>query len=322
MANVADAAAALPPATESLLALTQAPPDRLWRYPICRKLVPALVGTPITPNHVTFLHAALGLSVGFVVAQGTLSAFVIAALMCEVRAILDCLDGVLARATGQSSPLGRTLDQLGDTIAFLSLLAGGVWCLSGDHGWLGLGVLYFLITAASASCAASWDFFTRRLHGLVRNGTDPTAIEYLALCRLAQESRAFSVRYSRFIATYQWWILAPKALRVLRARVAAQDWPDPDEVPPPTPLGEAVREDARTGASSLRRALTFVGFVTADNLMFLMSVALVAGVMPEALPLIGAFGVAIVVATVVVANRYLASAQARLPTAPSPETVP
>ena len=37
---------------------------------------------------------------------------VLAFFLCEVRMILDCFDGVLARARGTSSPFGRALDEI------------------------------------------------------------------------------------------------------------------------------------------------------------------------------------------------------------------
>jgi phosphatidylglycerophosphate synthase len=299
------------PDLESLLRLTQAPPDRLWRYPICRRLVPHLMSTPVTPNHVTAAHTLLGLSAGLLVAQGTLEAFVLAGLLFEVRAILDCLDGVLARAKKLSSPLGRTLDQLGDTIAYLSVVFGALWCLSPEYGWLSLGLAAFVFAAISASCSGAWDFFGRRFSGILRDGHDATELEYMALCRTLKQRPSVSFAFSWIAVSWQWLTLAPGTLRQMRRRMAAGDWPEPDAQPPPHRLAAPLREDAAANDPILRRVLTLVGWVAADNLMFLMSILLLMGVLPQALPGLALWGVVTWVVTVFAANRYLGALDAR-----------
>ena len=95
---------------DELLDLTTNPADRLWRYPLGRWAVRYVIDTPLTPHHVTALHAALGVAAGFVIARGSPRAWILAGVMYELRSILDCFDGVVARAKQLSSPMGRALE--------------------------------------------------------------------------------------------------------------------------------------------------------------------------------------------------------------------
>jgi len=85
------------PDFSQLLDLTTNPPDRLWRYPICKPLLKVAIATRVTPNQVTILHTVLSVGAGIVISRGTPHAFMLAGAMFELRSILDCLDGALAR---------------------------------------------------------------------------------------------------------------------------------------------------------------------------------------------------------------------------------
>jgi hypothetical protein len=167
---------------DEILALSVNPADRFWRYPICNFVVKWLAKTPLTPNHITIVHTALSVGAGFIIAIGTTRAFIVAGIMFETRSVLDCLDGVLARATGKSSPFGRALDQLGDTIGFLSLMGGALVCIARLYGWwAGLATIFVgepngrQLGLAHAEPADRAE--TPRAHreeGLARGGRDAT----------------------------------------------------------------------------------------------------------------------------------------------------
>lgn len=146
-------------------------PNRVYRYPAARALLPLVKGMPwLTPNHVTYAHILIGIAAASIVAftRGHLW-LVLAFVLCEVRMILDCFDGVLARARGSSSPFGRALDEIADSIAFITLVSAMTWRL--DLGLRGL-VLACATLACGGLCANAWDFYKRKLTTTLRDGKD------------------------------------------------------------------------------------------------------------------------------------------------------
>ena len=125
-----------------------------------------LRATPITPNQVTFLSAALaaGACAMFALWPGVVGAIVAAAVF-ELSFVLDCADGQLARLRKTASPLGHLLDFLMDELKAM-LLFGSVairlWRGSGDVALLlvGLGGLFCL-----ASGIALTSFMRRPEYG-------------------------------------------------------------------------------------------------------------------------------------------------------------
>jgi hypothetical protein len=289
---------------DALIDLTSNPADRLWRYPICHAMVKYVMNTPITPNHVTGFHTLLGIASGVVIAEGTPRAFVLAGVMYEVRAILDCFDGVVARAKKLSSPLGRTLDQLGDGIGFVSLMVGGAVCFARIYGWITAIAIVTVTTAVSALCTTAWDFFKRRFTSLIKHGYDNTEDEYVALCRQYEATPTVSFWFSRLVATYQWLTLSPQTLARMRERLARNDLVGEGEGTP-TPVGRAVQEAAHRNDPELRAMLLRVGVVAGDNVILLLTVALLVGRYLEAFPFAMLWSVVIWVYTVASANRYL-----------------
>jgi len=84
--------------------------DRWLNRPLSRPLTRVLVRSPITPNQVTLGATAIGLVAAWRFAQGTPRADIEGALLFQLSAIVDCIDGDIARATFQESPLGKWLD--------------------------------------------------------------------------------------------------------------------------------------------------------------------------------------------------------------------
>ncbi len=293
------------PDIDELLELTVNPADRFWRYPICNAVVKYVAKTPVTPNQITIVHTALAIGAGFVIALGTPRAFVIAGVMFETRAILDCLDGVLARATKKSSPLGRALDQMGDTLGFLPLMAGGFVCLMRSYGWVVALVTVCLTMPISGSCSAAWDLYRRRFASLMKHGYDTTEEEFLTLCRRYEERPLMSLYVSRAASLWAWHTLSPQTLPRLRDRIARHDWPS-DTVPPAvTEVGLRLQEAAARNDPELRGVLLRLGIVAGDNVILLLTVSLLLGQYLHVFPVAMAWGVVIWVYTVVTVNRYL-----------------
>ena len=117
--------------------------DRLLNRPLSRRLTPLLLDAPVTPNQVTMLSLAVGL-VAAAAFAGPGSAWpVVGALLVQATAVLDCVDGEIARAKVLESAWGEILDVTSDTVihvlAFLGIAV---------HAWPGLGARRAWILAA------------------------------------------------------------------------------------------------------------------------------------------------------------------------------
>jgi phosphatidylglycerophosphate synthase len=118
-------------------------------------VVYALRGTPITPNQVTFLSAAIAAAACamFALVPGHY-ALVAAALVFELSFVLDCADGQLARLRKKASPLGHLLDFLMDELKAM-LLFGAVavrlWRETGNEQILIVGIAGLFCLASGIS---------------------------------------------------------------------------------------------------------------------------------------------------------------------------
>jgi phosphatidylglycerophosphate synthase len=118
-------------------------------------VVYALRRTPITPNQVTFLSAAIaaGACAMFALLPGH-AWLVAAAAVFELSFVLDCADGMLARLRKTASPLGHLLDFLMDELKAMLLygcVAVRLWRETGDDRILlvGLAALFCLASGIS-----------------------------------------------------------------------------------------------------------------------------------------------------------------------------
>ncbi|HET9622578.1 MAG TPA: CDP-alcohol phosphatidyltransferase family protein [Kofleriaceae bacterium] len=118
-------------------------------------VVYALRATPITPNQVTFLSAALAAlaCAMFAVLPGH-AWLIAAAAVFELSFVLDCADGQLARLRKTASPLGHLLDFLMDELKAM-LLFGSVavrlWRADGDPTLLVVGIAALFCLASGIS---------------------------------------------------------------------------------------------------------------------------------------------------------------------------
>ena len=95
--------------------------DRFFNRPVGRPLSKLLVRTPISPNQVSIVSILIGLAAAWFFARGN---FITGALVFQLCAIIDCVDGDLARALFKQSRLGKWLDLGGDQVVHFSVFAG------------------------------------------------------------------------------------------------------------------------------------------------------------------------------------------------------
>ena len=130
------------------------PVDSWWTVlaidPIAARLVPVLSRVPaVTPTRLTLTAFVLGLAAVVAFGAGELA---LGAILFEVRFLLDCLDGKLARYRGTSSPAGAFVDVACDMVVVGLCYGALVAALVADAGW----ELVPLVAGVSLVTAASW----------------------------------------------------------------------------------------------------------------------------------------------------------------------
>lgn len=98
--------------------------DRWFNRPCGRPLSRLLVHTPVTPNAVSLASVALGLAAAAGFGSGGHAATVLAAVLFQGSAVVDCVDGDLARVAFKETPLGKWLDIVGDQVVHGAVFAG------------------------------------------------------------------------------------------------------------------------------------------------------------------------------------------------------
>lgn len=106
-----------------------------WTHRLARAVVRPLVGTGVTPNHLTTLRVLTGLGACAVVATGNRNWQVGAAGLWVLSAFLDRADGELARIGDMMSEGGHRYDYLADL--WINALIFAAVGLGARHGWMG-----------------------------------------------------------------------------------------------------------------------------------------------------------------------------------------
>jgi phosphatidylglycerophosphate synthase len=144
--------------------------DRFFNRKVSRWFTRIFLAAGLSPNAITILATLIGLvaAAGFCV--GTYSAGIIAALLFQLAAIVDCCDGEVARLTFTESPFGAWLDIVMDNVVHMAIFAGiavgsylrvagsdGAWVplALGSAAVLGNGLSFWLVTRAQKIKSAS-----------------------------------------------------------------------------------------------------------------------------------------------------------------------
>jgi archaetidylinositol phosphate synthase len=123
-----------------------------WTHLAARALVRPLIGTGVTPNHLTTLRLVTGLVACAAVALGTPAGTLWGGILWLVSAFLDRADGELARIGDMMSAQGHAYDYFADVLVnSLVFAAAGI---GARHSWLGVWAapLGVIATAAMLVC--------------------------------------------------------------------------------------------------------------------------------------------------------------------------
>ncbi len=97
--------------------------DRYFNRPVGRLFSRLLIYTPVSPNLVSVVATFIGLSSCWFFAQGSHDQMILGALVLQFSAVIDCVDGDLARVLFKESKAGKWIDICGDQVVHVGLFA-------------------------------------------------------------------------------------------------------------------------------------------------------------------------------------------------------
>ncbi|MBS0154723.1 MAG: CDP-alcohol phosphatidyltransferase family protein [Nitrospira sp.] len=98
--------------------------DRYFNRKVSRGFTRLFLELGLSPNSITILAGLIGLVAAAGFSLGTYSAGIVAALLFQLAAVIDCCDGEVARLTFTESPLGAWLDIALDNLVHMAIFAG------------------------------------------------------------------------------------------------------------------------------------------------------------------------------------------------------
>lgn len=255
-----------PDKVKQILAPTQAPLNRYYRYPACN-LFRFLIYTPITPNAVSFFHLFLGLIAAYFLAQGTQADLIVAAILYEIRIVLDCLDGALARWKNMASLLGRHIDEISDALNWIGIMVGSYFHLRQTHP--SLHSLPWLLGATLLMMASTtvFDIYYRYFSSALEKGQNGLEND---LRKGFEESRngnilakiGFQMDLVRFTLLFPGWASQVKK-RIKQKSSTSKSASEKESL--------AVQKQAHS--FPLRATLHSMGWLAGDNSLFILIVA-------------------------------------------------
>ncbi|MBS0182290.1 MAG: CDP-alcohol phosphatidyltransferase family protein [Nitrospira sp.] len=98
--------------------------DRYFNRKVSRWFTRLFLAMGLSPNSITVLAGLIGLVAAAGFGMGTYGAGIVAALLFQLAAVVDCCDGEVARLTFTESPFGAWLDIVLDNIVHMAIFAG------------------------------------------------------------------------------------------------------------------------------------------------------------------------------------------------------
>jgi phosphatidylglycerophosphate synthase len=201
--------------------------EHLFR-PLAHVVVLALAPLRVPPPAVVLLAAATGMAGAVELARGHL---VVAALLVQLKTVLDNADGQLARLTGRVTAFGRYLDSECDLLVNAALFAalGSVWAIPGFVLLTLILSVNFNVERLSRGGVAAWDSSPLgRVYGVVYGWQDRLAdrllggraiqswqVTALANAGMSTQLAAFGLCMALGRPLAFVWILAAEALAIV-----------------------------------------------------------------------------------------------------------
>ncbi len=278
------------------------PVNRLYRHRIAKGLANLLSRTGISPNQVTILHTLVGIYAAFLVYQ---KHYILAVVFFEIRTLLDCTDGILARLTHRSSTFGRFLDTIGDGISFNALMIIGALRMIQDFPSYRpslILIIVFCFALTATHCGMIYQLMKRKLLSILSKHVDTVEIDWrVHRQETMRDEPSFSGRFGYWMDSFMIRFISEEWFEKMERRLYRGDWES-------RALNDAVmmNELARTTRRrELRNAVRFTSLVSDDNIFSIMSLCfLILGLFPEQIfpyvhPVLVAFSIGFVYAIVV-----------------------
>jgi archaetidylinositol phosphate synthase len=144
--------------------------------PLAHLVVQALLPLRVPPTALVAFHSVLGVIAGVLIGRGDL---VLAAILIQIKTVLDNADGQLARASGTVTETGRYMDTEGDLIVNAALF-WGVGALTGQ--WL-LALVAFIVLTLLLSADFNFEYLYRQARGEYFRPSPDTSHENQAVLR-------------------------------------------------------------------------------------------------------------------------------------------
>jgi phosphatidylglycerophosphate synthase len=151
------------------------PEPPTWDARLARRLVTPLVGTRITPNHLTTLRLLIGIAGAYYLSLGMFWPCTFGAVLIALSNFVDHTDGELARISGLSSKIGHFYDLACDFLVTVLLFVGLGFYVGVHHPVLPVPAEWL---GGIAGVAVALIFFLRmRIESMAgKNGTKQASI--------------------------------------------------------------------------------------------------------------------------------------------------
>jgi len=289
--------------TDGLIGLMTDFPNKYIYYPLANLLYYPFSITPITPTQVTVIHTIMAFVGAWFLAQGTDQDLMIAFILYQTRAVLDCLDGTIARRKNMSSDFGRNLDMLGDSIGFLCLTTGFYFYFRSGNQFSILQTIGILLlnTAISGVMAQGTDHFRRKFSAALKEDRDIIVDEITRKHRLINSGEGtFLIWFAYLNDWFQILVFNPGSIGRLRRHLksASAESEFKHDV-------ETIRKNP--DSALLKFTMFMVGMMSGDVAIFIVLLGLPVGRPLEAMAINMIYGlVTIVVVGILMARLFRA----------------
>ncbi len=258
--------------TQAISKQLQDPLNRLYRERLAHLVAQFFKTTTLSSNVVTILHTFIGVLGAYLIYE---EKYVLAVLCLELRAVMDCADGILARLTNRTSATGRALDAIGDGVAFNALMVAGTLRLIKDfktypHPLIVIGVLLFAFVAVHSGVV--YHLMRRKLVSIANREVDIVEVEWREHYVETKSAGA------PFLAQFGFWIdsmtikfVSDEWYKKVLKRRDLVNWQE-----------KAINEAeimhelaAKTRKKEFKRAVSATSFVSDDNIFSLMSLCFI-----------------------------------------------
>jgi hypothetical protein len=149
------------------------PSNRWIIHPTARALLPLALRLHVSANAVSVAGLLLGAGAAAAYAQGSVATALIGLLLSVGWLIADGLDGMIARATGTASPLGRFLDGVCDHGVFVLIYLALALSVGTTEAWVLAVVAGIAHGIQSSLYEGERTRFHRRLKGVAEVDAPP-----------------------------------------------------------------------------------------------------------------------------------------------------